>query len=107
MDKYSYIKIRDNGDATSNYILSGNFPVTFRDFVTSILAQTNSFMVEITDNNNWLDTRIEFKKDSDDKWNIIKCTPDGWFTNDTDRKVISCWANGGYGQMLYFVTFES
>jgi hypothetical protein len=46
MFTFKYTKTRDNGDATSDYNLSGPFPIPFKDFVTTILNQEDSFRVQ-------------------------------------------------------------
>ena len=106
MNTFKYTKTRDNGDATSNYNLSGPFPIPFKDFVTTILNQENSFRVQFWETKNWVDTDLECYKKDDGKWYITKEEPENWFKENANRNVIKSWANGGWGQMTYFITFE-
>lgn len=106
MQKFKYEKIRENGDATANYNLSGPFPIPFKDFVIAILNQESSFRVQFWESKSWVDTDLECYKKDDGKWYITNEKPENWFKDNANRLVIKSWANGGWGQMTYFITFE-
>ena len=107
--KYEYKRTKDNGDATSNCNLVGKFPVRFEDFFKWVLVNEKSFRVVFHSSKNWVYDNVECKK-VNGKWywsydTNIK-TPGQFMDKFRDKNVISCWANGGYGQMSYFCTFE-
>lgn len=106
---YKYNRTQDNSDATSNYDLVGEFPVKFIDFFKWVLNNTNSFRVEFCATNEcyggWLGNRLEVYKNDED-WYWERQKPENWFDEIADKNITSCWANGGWGQMLYFCTFE-
>lgn len=111
MRGYEYKKLKENGDATSNYDIVGKFPVKFADFSKQILENTNSFRVEFGASNEcyggWLGNRLEVHKPKDeDNWYITKEEPENWLEEIVNKNVTKCWANGGWGQMLYICTFE-
>ena len=106
---YEYIRTRANGDATSNYDIIGKFPVKFIDFFNWVLDNDNSFRIQFAATNKcyggWLGNRLEVhKKDGKKYWS--KKEPENWFKEIANKNITSCWANGGYGQMTYFCTFE-
>lgn len=106
---YKYNKTQDNGDATSNYDIVGEFPVKFIDFFKWVLNNTNSFRVEFGSTNEcyggWLGNRLEVE-DGGDYWYWTKQKPEDWFDEIANKNITKCWANGGWGQMTYFCTFE-
>lgn len=108
---YQYEKLRDNGDATSDYKILGNFPITFREFFEWVLEHESSFRVEFAATNQcyggWLGNRLEVQKPRNETswyWKFQK--PYGWFDDIADKKITQCRANGGWGQMTYYCTFE-
>lgn len=108
---YTYIKTRENGDATSNYELAGKFPVKFIDLFKWILANEDSFHIKVCATNEcyggWTGNRLEVKKDTttgDCFW--INKDPEHWFEEIAQETVLSCHVNGGWGQVTYFCTFE-
>lgn len=107
--EYKYIETRANGDATSNYDIVGKFPVKFIDFFKWVLNNTNSFRVDFAAINDcyggWLGNRIEVEKHQDE-WYWTKQEPEDWFDEIANKNITKCWANGGWGQMTYFCTFE-
>lgn len=108
---YKYEKTQENGDATSNYRLVGEFPVCFRDFFTWILENEHSFRVTFRSLNEcfggWLGNKLVAHKDRDnDKWYWENREPENWFDIIADLNVISVKANGGWGQMIYYCEFE-
>lgn len=106
MNTFKYIKTQENGDATSNYHLEGPFPIPFKDFVTAILNQEDSFHVQFWESKSMDGTDLECYKKDDGKWYITKEEPKNWFKENANRKIVKSWANGGWGQMIYFITFE-
>lgn len=107
---YKYIKTRENGDATSNYDIVGKFPVKFRDFFKWVLENEDSFRVEFAATNKcyggWLGNRLEVQKDDGNLWYWTKQEPENWFDGIANKSITKCWANGGWGQMTYFCTFD-
>ena len=109
--RYSYEKTRENGDATSNYNIVGEFPIKFSEFFRAILETDNSFKIEFGASNNcfggWLGNRLRVRKDTKTGtcyWEDQQ--PHNWYDEIKDLMITGCWANGGWGQMLYIVTFE-
>lgn len=106
---FKYNRTRDNSDATSNYDITGDFPVSFINFFKWVLGNEDSFSVEFGATNKcyggWLGNRIEVKK-NDGNWYFVRQKPESWFDEIATKNVIDCWANGGWGQMTYFCTFE-
>lgn len=108
---YKYVKTRENGDATCNYDIVGEFPVKFIDFFKWVLAHENSFRVEFGASNEcyggWLGNRIGVHKSvGDEHWYWEKKEPDWWWEEIAHENITGCWANGGWGQTLYICTFE-
>ncbi len=108
---YKYQKTSDNGDATCSYNLIGKFPVKFIDFFKWVLKTEKSFRVVFHATNEyyggWLGNSLEVRKTTDeDGWYFAKIKPMDWFEEVSQKNVTACWANGGYGQMTYFCTFE-
>lgn len=108
---YRYEKTRDNGDATSNYNIVGDFPVKFIDFVNWVLENDKSFRIEFGASNKcyggWIGNRLELHKPRDkDDWYITKEEPEKWLNEIYNKNITGCWVNGGWGQMLYVCTFE-
>lgn len=108
---YKYIETRANSDDTLNYDIVGDFPVTFADFFRWVLTNENSFRVIFGATNKcyggWLGSRLVIYKDRvEDSWYWEHQEPKYWFEEIEQKKVIKCWANGGWGQMSYFCTFE-
>ena len=106
MNKYKYEKICDCGDATSNYTIRGDFPVSFEQFVKTILNQETSFRVEFMDKDRWPSVFVEVEK-QEGVWFITKQKPAKWYNDNRDKLMVtSCTANGGWGQMTYFMSLE-
>lgn len=108
---YKYQKTQENGDATANYNLVGVFPVKFLDFFKWILNNENSFRIEFCATNEcyggWLGNKLEIKKDlNSGECYWTKQKPNNWFDEISNKKITKCFANGGWGQMTYFCTFE-
>lgn len=108
---YKHKETRANSDDTYNYDIIGEFPVTFREFSKRILADANSFRVQFAATNKcyggWLGNRLEVHKPRGaDTWYLTKQEPENWLNEIANKNIIKCWANGGWGQMTYFVTFE-
>ena len=108
---YKYEKTQENGDATSNYNIVGQFPVPFREFFKWVLDNEDSFRIEFGASNKlyggWLGNRLEIAKDTDSgKCYWQKREPENWFDEIADINITSVWANGGWGQMLYICTFD-
>ena len=106
---YTYKRTRENGDATSNYEIIGEFPVTFIDFFKWVLENDNSFRITFSATNECYggcfgNTLTAHNKDG--RWYWEKKDPDYWFDEICRDKITGCWANGGYGQMTYYCTFE-
>lgn len=105
---YTYDKKGENGDATADYELVGQFPVKFIDFMKNILKNEDSFRVQFGSMNEkfggWLGNRLEFYKYGSE-WYVTNQEPEKWFNEIRDLQVISCWCNGGWGQISYFCTF--
>lgn len=109
--KYKYNKTQENSDATSNYDLIGEFPVKFIDFFKWVLKNENSFRIEFGATNKcyggWLGNRLEVHKDtSSGECYWTKQEPKNWFDEVANKNITKCCANGGWGQMTYFCTFE-
>ena len=108
---YKYNRVRDNGDATSDYNLIGTFPIKFIDFFNWVLKNENSFRIEFVATNEcyggWCGNKLEVSKDTKSGncyW--VGREPENWFEEIANKNVAKCWANGGWGQITYFCTFE-
>ena len=108
--EYSHEITQRNGDATCNYKINGTFPVKFSDFLFSILENTNSFRVEFLieskERDDWFSNTLELYQEKDGKnWKWTEQNKNQF--NEISNKMIDhCWANGGWGQMLYFCTLK-
>lgn len=79
-----------------------------------ILEQEDSFRVKFRATNEcyggWLGNSLEVHKHKDEKgeehWYYEKQKPKNWFDEIADKNIVSCWANGGWGQMSYYCEFE-
>ena len=108
---YKFKKTRANSDDTWNWDIVGEFPVKFIDFFKWVLKNEDSFRVEFAATNEcyggWLGNRLEVHKPRDeDDWYWVKKEPENWFDEIANKNITKCWANGGWGQMTYFCTFE-
>lgn len=101
--KYKHIRTKENGDATSNYDIVGEFPIRLLDFMLAITEDSNSFRIEFHDAKNWTTSKVEVKE-RDGEWYITEETLNDFMKRYKDKMVVKCWANGGYGQMSYFCT---
>lgn len=110
MAEYKYEATSYNGDATTSYNVLGNFPVTFKEFFKWVLEKENSFRISFRASNKehggWIGNRLEVHKDTDNNKCYWTQEPENWFDEIKDKNITSVWANGGWGQMLYIVTFE-
>jgi len=108
---FRYHKLRDNSDATTSYDLVGDFPVKFDDLLNYICKIENSFLIEFCSSNKkyggWLGNRIEIRKNTETgEWRIVNQSPSNWYESIKNLPVIKCWVNGGWGQIMYVVTFD-
>lgn len=111
MADYRYEKTRENGDATSNYNLIGEFPVPFKEFFKWVLETEDSFRIEFKASNKcyggWFGNKLEVYKDNKTgKCYWEKQKPENWFDEIADINITSVWVNGGWGQISYICTFD-
>ena len=109
--RLKYNRTRENSDATTSYDVEGDFPMRFEDLFNYMLENDNSFRIEFGSSNEkfggWLGNRIEVSKNTNTKeCRVVKRKPEDWYETIKDLPVTKCWANGGWGQMLYIVTFD-
>jgi hypothetical protein len=106
---FKFVKTKDNSDATSNYDIIGDFPILISQFVYAMIDETNSFRATFYITNKqmggWTKNKFELNK-RDGEWHIDEEKPASLLDAIRDRKVVSCHANGGYGQMSYFCELE-
>lgn len=106
---YKHKETRANSDDTFNFDIVGEYPVKFVDFFKCMLEHSNSFRIQFGASNQcyggWLGNRLEVHK-INDEWYWERQKPENWFEEIKDKNVVKCWANGGWGQMTYFCTFE-
>ena len=106
---FKFVKTKDNSDATSNYDIIGDFPILISQFVYTMIDETNSFRATFYITNKqmggWTKNKFELNK-RDGEWYIDEEKPASLLDVIRDRKVVSCHANGGYGQMSYFCELE-
>lgn len=110
MKEYELKATRQNGDATYNYDVIADYPIPFDEFWRNVLHNNDNFRVMFSSTNarygGWLNS-VEF----------VKHKGEYYFTDDDESKkdlwrmfkeeiVVACWANGGWGQMSYIVTFK-
>jgi len=104
-----FVKTQENGDATCNYDVKTCYPVSFKDFLLALVERDKrEFRITIHATNDgighWMDAAMELYRDSDDDhWYLDYGIH--WYVRMKNFLVESCWANGGYGQMAYTVTF--
>ena len=106
---FKFVKTKDNSDATSNYDIIGDFPITIGDFVNAMTDETKSFRATFYITNKqmggWTKNKFELNK-RNGEWYVDEEKPAFLIDVIRDRKVVSCSANGGYGQMSYFCELE-
>lgn len=106
---YTYIETRANSDDTFSFDIIGDFPIKFADFFKWVLANENSFRITFNAFNKcyggWLGNRLEVSKIGEE-WYWVQQKPQNWFEEISHKRIIKCEANGGWGQMSYFCTFE-
>lgn len=108
---YKYVKTQENGDATCNYDIAGTYPVKFVDFFNWVLKNINATRIEFSATNecygNWFGNRIEVSKNTDTgECYFVRLEPIGIYEKLANKNVVECWANGGWGVMTYYCTFE-
>lgn len=102
---YKHVRTKENGDATANYDIVGEYPIKFIDFIRAISASdSNSFRIVFYDTDNWTTNKCEIAK-RNGEW-YITLQNSNFIDKYKNKNVIECRANGGYGQMSYFCTFE-
>lgn len=114
MSRYELKATRLCGDATYDYDVIADYPSPFDEFWRNVVKIDGSWRVvfrcinkygKIYDGERWVGDSVEL------------CCIKGntYLDNEEDRElwenmkkeiVVDCWANGGYGQMGYYVTFK-
>ena len=102
---------QDNGDATSNYDVIGNFPVEFDAFMREIISSERSYAIEFRSSSKcyggFFGKRLKiYKQQESQKCYYTNNESKEWYEEISSLRVVSAWANGGWGQMTYIVTFE-
>jgi hypothetical protein len=108
---YTFKHIKDNGDATSSYDVIGNFPVEFDAFMREIISSERSFRIDFRSTNEcyggFFGKSFEIHKQRESQeWHFTNNESKEWYDEISSLRVVSAWANGGWGQMTYIVTFE-
>ncbi len=108
---YTLKHIKDNGDATSNYNVIGNFPVEFDTFMKEIISSERSFRIDFRSTNDcfggFFGKKLEVNKQQESQKSYFADNESKeWYEEIAPLSVASAWANGGWGQMTYIVTFE-
>lgn len=102
---YKHVRTKENGDATANYDIIGEYPIKFIDFIHVISeSDSNSFRIVFYDADNWTTNKCEIEK-RNGEW-YITLQSSNFIDKCKNKNVVKCRANGGYGQMSYFCTFE-
>ena len=106
---FKFIETKVNSDTTANYDIVGDFPILLKDFVMAMTDETKDFRATFYITNErmggWWKNNFELNKRNGD-WYVDKEKPVFLIDIIRDRKVVSCRANGGYGQMSYFCELE-
>jgi len=96
-----YERIKDNSDATSNYDVIVKYPISFAEFYRVILENDDSFRIVLHATNDtyggWCYNKVEISHNETEDVEM--------FDRYMKETVVDCWANGGWGQMTYFMTF--
>lgn len=106
--KFVLTETQRNSDDSFNYDVTGDFPVSFRDFSKWVLDNENSFRVDFQIVNKCYGglfrNYIEFEREKNNReWHLTKYK---LFNEIEDKQIVKCFANGGWGQMSYFCTLE-
>ena len=113
MRKYELKATKQNGDATYNYDVIADYPIPFDEFWRNVVKIDGSWRVVFHCKN-------KYGKLYGDIWcgddvELLYTKGNTYLDNEADRPlwenmkketVVDCWANGGWGQMTYYVTFK-
>lgn len=107
---FKYNEVRHYGCGFIDYEITGDFPVTVREFLFWIIDNDAPLFIVLKVSNEchgyWLGNSVMFSKHCDGKYYISNWRPDNLFEEIADKKIIACRASGDWEQMLYVVTVE-
>lgn len=109
--KFKLIETQRNSDDTFSYNVTGDFPVSFREFLKWILDNENDFRVDFQVTNKcyggWFTNCLELERERNSReWRMTKNEPENFFSEIENKQIVKCGANGDWGQMTYFCTLE-
>ena len=109
MMEFRLVKTQENGDATCNYDVILPQPVPLKDLLMSLIHHDErEFFIRIDlwpfDHSASHGMELHRHKE-DNSWYIESGVE--WYLKMKNCLVESCWANGGYGQMGYHLTFQT
>ena len=104
-------RIEDNGDATTTYDIEINTAISFEDLFNHVMSNEKFFSIDFYIENKEFETycfgnKVVVGKDRKSNERYF-CDRDSKHLYNNIKKFLikKCWANGGYGQIKYFVTF--
>ena len=96
-----YKQTKSNGDATSSYDVITEYPISFKDFYKALLESDDSFRIVLHAMNDnyggWCYNSVEISYQKTEDTEMLER-----YMKET---VVDCWANSGWGQTTYFMTF--
>lgn len=98
----------ENGDATYNYDVIADYPILFDEFWRVVLHNNDNYRVSFSSTNMRYGGWLKFVK-------FVKRQGVYYFEDESNKElwekfkketVVNCRANGGWGQISYYVTFK-
>ena len=107
---YRLKECRKCGDATSVYHVIGEFPISLEIFLHEVVLSEIFFGFQFVSTNTPYfdaDNAIEVIKERETgRCCFANIKSKNTYEKIKDLLVVKCWANGGWGQITYFVTFD-
>lgn len=114
MSKYELKATRECGDATYIYDVIADYPIPFDEFWRNVVKIDDSWCVvfdcinkygKIYDGDRWVGDDVELYHTKENTYLDNEADRELW-ENMKKEIVVACRANGGWGQMTYYVTFK-
>lgn len=97
-------------DDTFIYDVIGEFPISLEIFLHEVVLSEIFFNFQLVSTNTpyfYVDNAIEIVKDRETgRCYFANAKSKNTYEKIKDLLVVKCWANGGWGQITYFVTLD-